>query len=139
MKYPARLKLAADTGGYEVYFRDIPEAITCGDDLDDAIVMAKDALITAMDFYFEDHRPVPMPSQPKRGEKLIDLPPSITAKVLLLNEMLAQNKKQAELARELGLKPQEITRLVNLKHPTKIDRIAEALEKMGKSLELSIS
>jgi len=35
-----------------------PEALTCGDNLDDAKEMAQDALITAMDFYFEDRRSV---------------------------------------------------------------------------------
>ena len=139
MKFPAKFKKAIDTGGYEVYFRDIPEAMTCGDNLDDAIDMAKDVLISAMEFYFEDERPIPVPSKPKRGERLIDLPPSISAKVLLLNEMLGQNKKQADLARDLGVKPQEVTRLISLKHTTKIDRIADALKAMGKHLELSVS
>ena len=39
MKYPAKFKKAADTVGYEVYFRDIPEAMTCGDDMDDALAI----------------------------------------------------------------------------------------------------
>jgi antitoxin HicB len=35
----------------------------------------------------------------KRGQILIELPPSVGAKVLLLNEMLRQQVKPAELAR----------------------------------------
>ncbi|MFW9272999.1 type II toxin-antitoxin system HicB family antitoxin, partial [Glaesserella parasuis] len=82
-----------------VSFRDIPEALTCGDNYEDALEMAKDALLTSMDFYFEDHRKVPLPSPPQEGEVLIELPTSIFAKVLLLNEMVDQNISNVELAK----------------------------------------
>ena len=90
MLYPAIFE-KEESGLYSVTFRDIPEAITCGDNYEDALVMAKDALVTAMDFYFEDKRSVPMPSEAKEGEVLIELQPSVTAKVMLLNEMIKEN------------------------------------------------
>ena len=49
LEYPARLK-AAPEGGFVVTFRDIPEAITQGEDLDDALRHAQEALETAMQF-----------------------------------------------------------------------------------------
>lgn len=67
LQYPACLK-ADKSGGYVVTFGDIPEAITQGDNLADALRRAQDALETAMEFYFDDQRQVPMPSAPKRGE-----------------------------------------------------------------------
>ena len=91
-----------------------------------------------MDFYFEDQRPVPMPSAPQDGEVMIELPTSVFAKVLLLNEMLAQKVSNAELARRMLIKPQEVTRIVNLSHTTKIDTIAAALRQLGKNLNLSV-
>lgn len=136
-KYPARL--IPDGTGFAVKFRDIPEAITCGDTRDEAIDMAKDALVTAMDFYFEDKRPVPAPSAPKRGDVLIELPPSIAAKVLLLNAMLAKQVTPAELARRLNTRRQEINRVIDLGHSTKIDTIAAALSALGMHLEISAS
>lgn len=84
MLYPATFE-KEDSGLYAVSFRDIPEALTCGDSYEDALVMAKDALVTAMDFYFETNRSVPLPSKAKDGEVLIELPPSISAKVILSN------------------------------------------------------
>ena len=95
-KYPARL--IPDGTGFAVKYRDIPEAITCGKTREEAIDMAVDALVTAMDFYFEDKRAVPMPSPPKRGDVLIELPASVAAKVLLLNAMAAQQVRQAPVA-----------------------------------------
>lgn len=82
LRYPARFEPDEEGGGYVVTFRDIPEAITQGDTDEEARSMAADALATAMDFYFEDKRPVPMPSTAKHGEVLIELPASLSAKVL---------------------------------------------------------
>ena len=101
--------------------------------------MAQDALVTAMDFYFEDGRPVPAPSKPKRGEVLIGLPASVAAKVLLLNEMAAGKVGPSELARRLGITPQTVNRIVDLKHPTKIDTIGEALAVLGKRLVVAVA
>ena len=70
--YPARIR--KHRNGYVVRFRDIPEALTSGASRDEAIEMACDALATAMQFYFEDRREVPMPSQAAKGEVLVWLP-----------------------------------------------------------------
>ncbi|MEO7128004.1 MAG: type II toxin-antitoxin system HicB family antitoxin [Rhodoferax sp.] len=135
--YPARV--TRDGDGYLVTFPDIPEAMTGAKDRAEAIELAADALTTAMDFYFEDRRQVPLPSASKRGQVAIDLPPSVAVKVLLLNEMILQGKRPAELARLMHARPQEVTRLVDLHHPTKIDTVAVALLAMGKRLELRLA
>lgn len=133
MRYPARLK-RQEEGGYVVTFPDIPEAITQGENVEEALMYAAEALESALDFYFEDRRAVPAPSKPKRGQHLVEVPPSVAAKVLLLNEMLRQKVRPAELARRLGTTPQEVNRLTNLRHPTKIDRVDAALRTLGKRL-----
>ena len=135
--YPARV--TRDGDGFMVSFPDIPEALTGAQDRDEAIALAADALTTAMDFYFEDRRSVPLPSEPKRGQITVDLPPSVSAKVLLLNEMIAQGKRPAELARLMHARPQEVTRLIDLHHPTKIDTVATALQALGRRLELRLA
>ena len=138
MFYPAKFEKDGDHG-YVVTFRDIPEALTQGDTVEESTDMAQDALISAMDFYFEDRRAVPAPSPAKRGEHLIELPPSVAAKVLLLNELVASKLSNAELARRMGTRAQEVQRIVDLGHATKIDTIAAALKAMGKRLDFSVS
>ncbi len=137
MRYPAKFD-PAEEGGFVVTFRDVPEAITQGDSETEAMEMAEDVLLSAMDFYFDDRRPVPLPSKAAPGERLVELPPSITAKVLLLNEMLAQQVTASELARRLGTRPQDVQRLTDLHHTTKIDTLAAALSKLGRQLEVSV-
>ena len=136
MLYPA--KLTPENGGYVVTFRDIPEAITQGDTKEEAIAMAADALATAMEFYFEDRRLVPMPTEAQDGELGISLPASLTAKVLLLNEMLAQSVTPSELARRMGTSPQVVNRIVDIGHTTKIDTIVDALRTLGARLDLTV-
>lgn len=137
MKYPAHFE--PDTVGFVVTFRDIPEAITQGDDEAEAMAMAQDALLTALDFYFDDGRPVPAPSPALPGERMVALPLGAAAKVMLLNELSAQGVRPAELARRMGVKPQEVTRVLNLHHATKIDTVATALAALGKELQLALA
>lgn len=134
MQYPANLQ--PDGKFLLVTFPDIPEAITQGDNIEDAMLHAADVLESALDFYLESGRSIPAPSKPKRGQHLIELPASLSAKVLLVNEMVAQKVRPAELARRLKVTPQEVTRLIDVHHTSKIDGIALALKALGKTMEI---
>ena len=135
--YPARFQKEKD--GYVVSFRDIPEALTSGVTKKEAMEMAEDALATAMEFYFEDRRQVPMPSKARQKEVVVELSASIGVKVLLLNEMLKENLTPSKLAKKLDASPQTVTRIVDLRHATKIDTLAEAFKVMGKTLTFSVA
>ena len=72
MKYPIHVEL--DTNGqYLVTFPDIPEAATAADTKEEAVVMAVDALESALDFYFDEKRLVPLPSKVEHGQQFVDL------------------------------------------------------------------
>ena len=137
MKYFAQ-RLHED-GGYTVTFRDIPEAITYGETLEEALEMAQDALETAMEFYFEDMRQVPTPSKGQDGEYAIELPISMASKVLLLNEMVAQRVTQADLAKRMNTSRQVVNRMTDLQHATKIDTISDALKALGKEMVIQVA
>jgi antitoxin HicB len=75
----------------------------------------------------------------KRGQEFIELPASVSAKVLLLNEMIRQRIRPAELARRMQTTPQEVNRLTNIRHTSKIDGfdgIAGAMKALGNTLEI---
>jgi antitoxin HicB len=135
LRYPAQFK-AAEEGGFVVTFPDIPEAITQGEDEEDAMLHAADVLESAIDGYIEDGIHIPAPSKLKRGQHLVELPASYAAKVLLLNEMMTQKIRPADLARRLRVTPQEITRLIDIRHTSRIDGIATALKALGKTMEI---
>ena len=83
MEYPVELR--QDGKFVMVTFPDIPEAHTQGDSINDALAMAPDALMTALDFYFETDRKIPAPSTPKKRQHAVALPSSVAARVLKWN------------------------------------------------------
>ena len=137
-EFPARFK-TDPAGGFTVTFRDIPEAITQGDTREEAESMAIDALITAMDFYIEQDRVLPQPSPARRGETIVALPLSICAKMALLGLVKEKQVRPANLAKAMGIKPQEVTRLLDLHHATKIDTVAAAFKALDKRLQLQVA
>ena len=105
MKYPATFTEDKEAGGFVVTFRDIPEAITQGDTEEEAMAMAEDVLLDSIDWYLDEKKAIPLPSKPQAGEKLVELPVSVSAKVMLLNEMLAQKVRPVDLSRMMGIRP----------------------------------
>lgn len=137
MRYPAHLTPAPE-GGYVVSFPDIPEALTQGDTREQALSAALDALITAFEFYFEDNEKIPLPSGVKEGEDSVEVPLSVASKVLLLNAFLEAKITRLELAKRTGKPKQEITRLFDLHHATKIDAVQMAVRALGREIYLGI-
>ncbi|MFC3873284.1 type II toxin-antitoxin system HicB family antitoxin [Neisseria musculi] len=127
-----------DNGTFLVTFPDIPEAVAVGEDKESAAIEALDGLLCALDGYFEDRRAIPLPST-EQGSDTVTLPALETAKVLLLNEMIAQGVKKAEMARRLDVHMPQIDRLLDLRHNTKIDFLEKAAEKLGKHLSISFA
>ena len=56
--YPCVLE-AEDEGGFSVYFPDLPEALTCGDDRQSALEMAEVALVVPLGARIDDRKHIP--------------------------------------------------------------------------------
>jgi antitoxin HicB len=87
-------------------------------------------------FYFEDNRAVPLPSKARPRQPVVELPASLSTKILLLHEMIQQHVRPAELARRLKTTPQEVNRLTNVQHTSRIDGIAAVQKALGKRLDM---
>src|SRR5947207_11059961 len=73
LRYPVILK--RDTNGtMRVEFPDVPEAHTFGEDVDEALMQAVDALESALSLYIDARRDIPQPSPVKRRGKAVILP-----------------------------------------------------------------
>jgi len=122
-----------------VTFQDVPEANSVGDDQDDALLNALNALESAFEIYFDQRRSVPLPSKVKKGQAVVLLPALVTSKILLWNEMLAQNVRKAELARRLHVHMPQVDRLLDIRHSSKIELIEAALKSLNRSLDVSLA
>lgn len=92
-----------------------------------------------MGFYFDEKRLVPLPPEAQHDERMSDLPISVTATVLLFNEMLAQKVSASELGSCLGITKQTAARLSNLEQATRIDQIDAGLQALGKRWVLDVA
>jgi antitoxin HicB len=128
-----------EEGGYNVSFRDIPEALTCGDTVEEALKYAAEALELALEHYLDERRAVPAPTAKREGEYIVTLPVSLGLKIALLNEMILQGVRPIELAKRMKTSKQEVNRLTTLSHATKVDRIADALRALGKELVIKVA
>ena len=137
LRYPVTLK--RDTNGtMRVEFPDVPEANTFGEDADEALMQAVDALESALSMYVEDRRDIPKPSPVKARGKGVILPALTEAKLALYSTMRANRVGKAELARRLNCHLPQVDRLLDLLHASRLDQLEAAFRVLGKRLDVEI-
>ena len=110
---------------------DFPELVTFGDDRDEALARAVDALEEAVAARMYDREDIPMPSQ---GADCVALPALITAKIMLYQGMREQGIGKAELARRLGWTLTQVDRAMGINHRSRLDDMDAALRAVGQHL-----
>ena len=127
------------SGAIVVTFPNVPEAITQGRDIADALNHAVDALETALSMYMDRREDIPLPGSPKsKAAHCVVLPPISTAKVALYRELRAAGMKKAELARRLGWQKSQVDRLLDLMHTSRLDQLEQALALFDKVIVLNV-
>ncbi len=130
--------LTPDDGSFLVTFPDVPEAITFGATEAEALDMAVDALESALSFYVDDRKPLPVPSV---RDDLPTVRPSAleSIKLAIYQEMMAQGIRKAELARRLGWKAPQVDRLFDLGHASRLDQLESAAKALGRHIDVSLA
>ena len=136
--YPAKLTADRKDGGYVVSFRDLPEAITQGDSIDEAMSEAEGALQAAIEGRLEDNMDIPAPTQIKRGERPVATPVTTALKAAVYIELKEQGISKSELARRMNVNEKEARRMLNPKHPTKVPTLERALAALGRRAEIEV-
>ena len=134
--YPVKLTKQKE-GGYLVQFPDLPEAITQGESLEDALNEAMDCLEEAIAHRIAKKLDIPVPRQRKRC-KYVALSTTFAAKTALYLAMREKKLNNTSLAKKLGCDEKEIRRLLDPHYNSKLPRIEEALNKLGKKLEVHV-
>jgi antitoxin HicB len=148
-----------DNGTLLVTCSDLPEVTSFGEDPDDALQRAADAVEEALAARIAHREDIPAPTiEPQRTVKLgrrkirlslptpplqpsrrmVRLPPLTKAKVELYRAMRADGISKAELARRLGWHGPQVDRLFDLNHRSAIEHIDQALRVIGKRLDVSV-
>ncbi len=127
LAYPVRLE-PDDNDTFLVTSPDFPELTTFGDDQDEALARAVDALEEAIAARMYDGKDIPPPSQ---GVNCAVLPTLIAAKAMLYQGMRQQGIGKLELARRLNWRLPQVDRVVDINHRSRLDAMDAALRAVG--------
>ena len=130
LAWPVRLD-SAEEGGFIVNFPDFPEGWSQGDSRQGALVHAADLLETMVANYMAEGWDLPDPS-PAAGRRLVPLAPLVAAKAELYRAMRKAGITKAELARRIGISPQQAQRLFDIHHASRLDQIEAAMRALGR-------
>ena len=136
--FPCRFEKLKD-GTEIVRCRDLPELLSYSVDGEPLENWARDAVEDCVEFRIKDGELIPEASPALPGEYVVHLSANQVAKILLSNAMARDGVSRVELAKKAELKLPEVTRILDVRHPTKIDRIEATLRSLGHRLQLSIA
>lgn len=130
--------LKVEDGTEIIKCRDLPELLSWPGDGETLEQWAKYAVQDCIAFRMKDGETIPEASKPEDGEYVVRLSPSEEAKILLHNEMVRRGITRSDLSKRAGLRLPDVTRLLNIRHKTKIDAIISALNSIGADLRFSV-
>lgn len=135
LSYPVKLT-PDDNDTVLVSAPDFPELTTFGEDEEDALWHAVDALEEAIAARMQTREDVPEPS---RGRRRVALPTQTALKVLLYQAMRCKRVRKAELARRLHWHAPQVDRLLDLRHASRLDQIDAAANALGFDLDIRVT
>lgn len=135
-QYP--VLLTAEEGGYVVTCRDLPQLVTQGESIQDALEQASDAMDEVFATYLLDGIDFPAPSKARRREHLISPPIETVAKAALFVAMRQAGISKVQLAKRLGVDEKEVRRLLDPHYGSKLPRIAQAISLLGQRLVIGV-
>ena len=128
----------ADEGGFIVTCRDLPQLVTQGENVADALTEAADAMDEVFAAYMRGKLEFPTPSKARRGEHVVAPPAETIAKAALYVAMKEAHITNVQLAKQLGVDEKEVRRLLDPHYASKLPRIAQAIALLGKRLVIGL-
>lgn len=131
--YPARLHTASPSE-IVVSFRDLPECLTSGANVAEALAEAANALEEAIAGRIVDSEPIPPPSPRRAGERRVAVPLLMAAKAALALAFRESGLSRLAFARRLGVDDKVVRHMLDPRHATAANRLHKALRMLGRDL-----
>lgn len=113
---------------------DFPELTTFGDDREEALARAADALEEAIAARMHNRQDIPPPSH---GADYAPLPTLAAAKATLYQAMRDHGISKAQLAQRLDWRLPQVDRALDLNHRSRLDEMDAALKAVGRQLTIA--
>ncbi len=136
--YPAVLTPDDQDGGFVVTFPDVPEAITQGGDVSDALQQAADCLEEAIAGRIRRQACLPEVSPERPNCYPVPLPAQTAAKAALYLAIRQTGMRPGEIALQLRCDEKEMRRLLDPRHASKLSRLEAALAALGQQLVVDV-
>lgn len=130
--FPATLTIDEVDGGFTVVFPDLPEAITQGETIEDALTEAVDCLEEAIANRIVNRLEIPTPSPLGKGDYIVTTPLQTSLKASIWLAMQEKNTNQTQLARILNVDEKEVRRILDPSHNSKLETLERSLLALGK-------
>jgi antitoxin HicB len=130
--FPVTLTTDEVDGGFTVTFRDLPEAITQGENIEDALNEAADCLEEAIANRVIRRLPIPSPSEADENEYMVTTPLQTSFKASIWLAMQEKDINQTQLAKTLNIDEKEVRRILAPSHNTKLETLERSLLALGK-------
>ena len=137
--YPVILTEDKDDGGYVVTCRDLPEAITQGDTVAEALTEVADALDEALCGRINHGRDIPEPSAERDGERLVSVPVTTALKAAAYTKFRESGQTKVAIAEALDIKESEVRRILEPRHGTKAATLEWSIRSLGGDVLISMS
>jgi antitoxin HicB len=138
LRYPIKLE-PDDNGTLLVTGPALPEVTTFGENEEDAVRHAVDAIEGALAARIADGTEIPAPPrQLPRGCEALVLPLMMTLKTSLYCSLRKEGITRAELGRRLKWNRESVDRLFRLDHASRLEQIEAAFHALGKTVEVRI-
>ena len=128
-----------DNGDYTAVCPAFPEVSAQANNEHDATANLKKEVEKRLLTMLKEKKTIPVPSKVNKNRPVITFPVLIVAKIYLANTMVEKRIQKTELAKRLGCHMQQVDRLLDLCHASKVERVEEALKVLGKGLELRMT
>ncbi|KTD57796.1 type II toxin-antitoxin system HicB family antitoxin [Legionella shakespearei] len=130
-------KVEPDGNGFLVTFRDIENAFTYGETLEEAIFNAQEVLDLMLLDRLEKNEEIILPTAFKNGELAIAVSPEVAAPALLHIIREQNNRTMADVARTMGVSYQSYQRLESGKNLT-MRSLKKAASALGSIVEIRL-
>ena len=134
--YHALLEPGENEGVVVATFPDVPEAITQGDGVADALAQAREALETALLTYPMEG--LSLPESSTVTDHPIVVSAEAAAKLAVLEAFAAAGISKSEFARRIGRAETEARRILDPMHATKLPMLEQALAVLGRRLVVGV-
>lgn len=135
LRYPLDLS-PDDNDTLMVSCPDLPEVNSFGETEAEALAMGRAAVTVAVAGRLAHSEDVPRPSE---GPHPVALDLQTTLKVLLYWTLTEQGRTRADLARLMGKHREQVDRLFDPRHATRLDQYEAAFAALGRTVEVQVA